>query len=92
MSKTVVVGSRIGLHAAPAQAIAQAAAGYDEPVLLALDGTDDTVNASSALLIMTLGAEYGARVKITSTNARAVEQIAELVSRDLDKALEPQGP
>ena len=83
VSKTVVVGSRIGLHAAPAQTIASEASAYEEPVLLSLAGTDESVNANSALLIMMLGAECGARVTVTSTNADAVERIAGLIEQDL---------
>lgn len=86
MSKTVVVGSRIGLHAAPAQIIASAASAYEDPILLSHAGTGESVNAGSALLIMMLGAEYGACVTVSSADAGAVEHIADLISRDLEKA------
>ncbi|HMR49345.1 MAG TPA: HPr family phosphocarrier protein [Arachnia sp.] len=84
MSKRVVVGSRIGLHAGPAQTIAAAAASYAEPVILALADTEDSVNASSALLIMTLGAEFGAQVTVTSANPDAVSVISSLIEQELD--------
>lgn len=85
-SKTVTVGSSVGLHARPAAIIAEAADGYDDEILLALvDGDDDEgVDAASSLMIMTLGAEKGAQVIVTSDNAEAVEKIAALIEKDLD--------
>ncbi|GAB2477303.1 HPr family phosphocarrier protein [Luteococcus sediminum] len=82
-SKTVTVGSSVGLHARPAAIIAEAAGEFDDEVTLAVDG-EEAVDASSPLLIMTLGAEKGAQVTVESDNAEAVEKIAALVERDLD--------
>ncbi|MDO5711537.1 MAG: HPr family phosphocarrier protein [Micrococcales bacterium] len=85
-SKTVVVGSTVGLHARPAAIIAEAAEKYDDEITLAVEGGDDDepVDAASSLMIMTLGAEHGARVIVESENAAAVEEIAALVEKDLD--------
>ncbi len=85
-SKTVTVGSSVGLHARPAAIIAEAADGYDDEILLTLVGGDDDegVDAASSLMIMTLGAEKGAEVVVTSNNAEAVEAIAALIEKDLD--------
>ena len=84
-SKTVVVGSAVGLHARPAAIIAEAAEAYDDEILLSLVGGDDEgVDAASSLMIMTLGAEKGAEVVVTSDNAEAVEAIAALIEKDLD--------
>ncbi|QIK71863.1 HPr family phosphocarrier protein [Propioniciclava coleopterorum] len=85
-SKTVTVGSSVGLHARPAAIIAEAADGYDDEILLTLVGGDDDegVDAASSLMIMTLGAEKGAEVIVTSDNAEAVEAIAALIEQDLD--------
>ncbi len=83
MSKqTVVVGSTVGLHARPAAMIAQAAGAYEEEILLTLDGEE--VDATSSLMIMTLGADFGASVTVESENAEAVAEIASLIARDLD--------
>ena len=82
-SKTVSVGSSVGLHARPAAIIAEAADQYDEDITLSIDG-EEGVDASSPLLIMTLGAEKGAQVTVESDNAEAVEKIAALVESDLD--------
>lgn len=81
-SKTVNVGSSVGLHARPAALIAAAAGEYDDDIFLSLG--DSEVDAASSLLIMTLGAEKGAEVTVTSDNAEAVEKIAEMVAKDLD--------
>lgn len=85
-TKTVTVGSSVGLHARPAAIIAEAADGYDDEITLTLVGGDDEdgVDAASSLMIMTLGAEKGAEVVVTSDNADAVEAIAALIEKDLD--------
>ncbi|AHI19860.1 MAG: HPr family phosphocarrier protein [Corynebacterium casei] len=85
-SKTVKVGSSVGLHARPASVIADAAAEYDEDIFLALVGEedDDETDAASSLMIMALGAEQGDEVTVTSDNAEAVEKIAGLIEQDLD--------
>lgn len=82
-SKTVSVGSSVGLHARPAALIADAAGEYDEDILLSVGG-DDPVDASSALMIMTLGAERGTEVTVESKDEKAVEEIAAMIERDLD--------
>ena len=82
-SKTVAVGSSVGLHARPAQLIAEAAEGLGVEVLIGVPG-DEPVDASSSLLIMTLGAGHGDRVEVSSDDASAVEAIATLVEKDLD--------
>ncbi len=81
--RTVAVGSKVGLHARPAALVAEAAGKYDDEVLLSVDG-DDPVDASSSMMIMTLGAENGALVTVESDNEAAVEEIAGLIEQDLD--------
>ena len=83
---SVVVGSAVGLHTRPASIIAERAdelaeAGHD--VFLAIPG-DEPVEASSALMIMTLGAAKGDTVEVSGDDAAAVEVIAALVAQDLD--------
>lgn len=82
-SKTVTVGSSVGLHARPAGLIADAATALGVPVTLSTDG-GEPVDAGSALFIMTLGAACGDAVTVTSDDAAAVEKISELVAADLD--------
>ena len=82
-SQTVTVGSRVGLHARPAALIAEAVGKAGVPVTLATPG-GNPVDAGSPLMIMTLGAQKGAEVTVTSDDAAVVEQVAGLVSADLD--------
>lgn len=84
-SKTVKVGSTVGLHARPATVIADAAGEYDDEILLTLVGGDDETDAASSLMIMAMGAEHGDEVTVTSDNADAVEKIAALIEQNLDE-------
>ena len=82
-TKSVVVGSAVGLHARPAAIISEAAAELDHEVLIGIPG-DEPVDASSALLIMTLGAGKGDTVEVSGDDQAAVDAIAALVEKDLD--------
>ncbi|MDQ6642210.1 MAG: HPr family phosphocarrier protein [Actinomycetota bacterium] len=82
-TRTVTVGSAVGLHARPAAIIAEAAGELDCEVTLATPG-EEPVDASSSLLIMTLGAGKGDTVEVSGDEQAAVDQIAELVEKDLD--------
>ena len=85
-SKTVKVGSTVGLHARPATVIADAAGEYDDEIVLTLAGgdEDDETDAASSLMIMAMGAEFGDEVTVTSDNAEAVDKIAALIQQNLD--------
>lgn len=82
-SKTVKVGSSVGLHARPAAIISEAAAELESEVTIGIPG-DEPVDASSSLMIMTLGATCGDDVEISGDDQGAVDTIAELVEKDLD--------
>ena len=82
-SKSVIVGSAVGLHARPAAIISEAAGELDSEVYIAVPG-DEPVEASSALLIMTLGAGNCDTVEVSGDEHAAVDQIAALVEKDLD--------
>jgi phosphocarrier protein HPr len=82
-SKTVTVGSSIGLHARPAALIAEAANSVGSAVTIATTG-GAPVDAGSALLIMTLGAKYGDEVLVSSDDQASVDKVADLVAQDLD--------
>ena len=81
-SKTVTVGSSIGLHARPAALIAEAATSVGSAVTLATPG-GAPVDAGTALLIMTLGAKVGDQVVVSSDDQAAVDKVADLVEQDL---------
>ena len=88
VSKTVTVGSTVGLHARPATISAEAAGEYDEDIYLVILGEEDEedpTEAASSLMIMALGAEHGDQVVVTSENAEAVEAIAALIEKNLDE-------
>ena len=82
-TKTVIVGSAIGLHARPAAIIAEAVVNAGVPVTLSMDG-GEPVDAGSALMIMTLGAGNGAQVTVASDDEEVLRTVAELVQQDLD--------
>jgi len=82
-SKTVLVGSAVGLHARPAAIIAEAAGDLASEVTLTVAG-GEPVDASSALLIMTLGAAKGDSVEVAGHSESDVDTIAALVEKDLD--------
>ena len=52
-SKTVKVGSSVGLHARPAAIVAEKAGEFDEEITLAT-AEEGPIDASSMMLIMTL--------------------------------------
>ena len=82
-TKSVVVGSAVGLHARPASIISEAAGDLDSEVLIGLPG-EEGVDAGSSLLIMALGAGHGDTVEVSGENQADVEAIAALVAQDLD--------
>jgi phosphocarrier protein len=82
-TKSVTVGSAVGLHARPAAVISEAAGELDTEVTLSVPG-GEPVDASSALLIMTLGSKRGDTVEVSSEDQAALDKIAALVEQDLD--------
>jgi phosphocarrier protein len=82
-TRSVVVGSAVGLHARPAALIADAVTRLGRAVTIAVPG-GEPVDAGSALLIMTLGARLGDTVEVSGDDEEAVEEIAGLVERELD--------
>ena len=77
-SKSVAVGSSVGLHARPAALIAEAAGQLDASV------TINGMDATSALMLMTLGAKCGDSVEVASDDEAALDAIAAMVEQDLD--------
>ena len=82
-SKTVTVGSAVGLHARPAAIISEAVVNAGVPVTLAVAG-GAPVDGGSALMIMTLGAGKGSLVTVETDDEAVLAAIVELVERDLD--------
>jgi phosphocarrier protein len=82
-TKTVVVGSAVGLHARPAALISEAVGELGSDVFIGIPG-DEPVDASSSLMIMTLGAGNGDTVEVSGEDQAAVDKIAAMVEQDLD--------
>ena len=86
--KTVTVASSSGLHARPAAIFAKAAG--ELPVSVTIEKADggNAVPANSILMLMTLGAGHGEKVTLRAEGEgadEAVEQLAALLEKDLDK-------
>ncbi|MFD3429019.1 HPr family phosphocarrier protein [Nocardia fluminea] len=85
-TRTVIVGSEVGLHARPAAKLTQAVQAAGVPVRISVGG-GEPVDAASVLAVMTLGAGHGAEVTLHAEGADAVlDQLAELIASDLDAA------
>ncbi len=85
-SRTVVVGSSVGLHARPASLFVQAvnATGHDVSVITA---TGESADASSILSVLALGVGHGQEIviEVEGDNAEAVaNDLAALLVSDLD--------
>jgi phosphocarrier protein HPr len=86
--RTVVVASKVGLHARPAAVFVKAAAEQPARVQIA-KGDAAPVDASSILAIMTLGVEHGDEVTLSAEDEGAEESLDALVALleiDLDAA------
>lgn len=81
--RTATVASHVGLHAKPAGLIAALVRRMNRPVRLALaEDPDTTVDASSPLAIMTLGAAQGARVLVTSADSEMADLVVKLIETE----------
>lgn len=91
-SRTVTVGSSVGLHAKPAGLISAAVFDSGETVTFSLSDRPEIepVDASSALVLMTLGAQHGETVVIECENESVLDLIAGMVHRDLTDAPSPR--
>ncbi len=84
--RRVVVGSKVGLHARPAAMFVQAAAKQPVKVTIAKAG-GDAVDARSILSVLALDARGGDEVVLAADGDgadQALDELAALVSRDLD--------
>jgi len=84
--RTVVVGSKVGLHARPAALFVRAASAQPVPVTITKPGRDP-VDARSILSVLALDARGGDEVVLAAEGDgadAALDALAELISRDLD--------
>jgi phosphocarrier protein HPr len=83
--RTVVIASRVGLHARPAMLFTQAVAASGANITIARPG-GPSVDASSILVVMGLGVKNGDEVVITGENEAILDDLAGLLATDLDAA------
>jgi len=84
--RTVVVASRIGLHARPAALFCKAAAATGVPVTIR-KGDGAPVPAASILSVLTLGVNGGEEIVLEADGdgaEGALDELAALLAQDLD--------
>jgi phosphocarrier protein HPr len=84
MERTVMLGSKSGLHARPAAIFVQHAKAFKSQITLSKN--DKTVNGKSILSVLTLGAEQGDQVvlKVNGDDAEAaINKLTPLLEGDL---------
>lgn len=85
-TRTVTIASSVGLHARPAALFVEAASDTGLDVEISRPG-EDPVDATSILGVMALGAKHGEEVVLSAEGEgadQALDQLVELLSRDLD--------
>lgn len=85
ITRTATVGASNGLHARPAALFAQAAA--DTGVEITISRGSESADAASLLEVMTLGAECGDEVTLSTEDdsaGDALDSLVELLARDPD--------
>lgn len=85
-TRTVAIGSSVGLHARPASLFTQAVAATGLDVTIAKAG-QPAMDASSILMVMALGAGHGEEVTLEADGDgadAALDSLVELLARDLD--------
>jgi phosphocarrier protein len=85
--RTVVVASRVGLHARPASLFTQAAARTGVPIML-ISERGKSVNAASILGVLSLGIDHGESVTLASEADEAdaaLDDLVAMLQRDLDE-------
>lgn len=84
--RTVVIASRVGLHARPASIFTQAVAASGVDVTIAKAG-EEPVDASSILMVMAQGIGNGEEVVLEAEGAdadRVLDELVVLLETDLD--------
>ena len=86
ISRTVAIGSSVGLHARPASVLAEAVDDSGVEVTIAFDGEE--ADAASLLEIMTLGAKHGDVVTLSTEDDSAGAVLDSLVSAEAATGLD----
>ena len=81
--RTVVIASRVGLHARPASLFTQAVAASGAHVTIGKPG-EPAMDASSILMVMALGIGNGEEVVLESDDEAVLDELVTLLETDLD--------
>jgi len=84
LERTITLASKSGLHARPAAVFVKKAKTFHSQITLSKN--DKTVNGTSILAVITLGAKQGEQVilKVNGEDAEtAIDQLAALLEEDL---------
>lgn len=76
--KTVIITHKVGLHARPASVFVQTASKFASEISVSCEGR--TANAKSILTVLTLGANQGAKITISTEGEDAQEALDTLVA------------
>jgi phosphocarrier protein HPr len=86
MTRELIVGNKLGLHARPAAMFVRVANRYSADILVEKDGEE--INGKSIMGLMLLAAGCGSRLKVTCTGSDAADMVAaleELIARKFDE-------
>jgi len=75
---TVTIANRLGLHARPAMAFVETAAGFEADVRVTRAGSDEVVDGKSIMHMMMLAATRGTEVEIVAQGPDADAAVAAL--------------
>ncbi|RRR98589.1 HPr family phosphocarrier protein [Glycomyces terrestris] len=84
--RTVVIGSKVGLHLRPARLFVKAAKEQPVPVTIGRPG-EEPVDAASMLLVVSIGAKYGDEVVLRAEGEgaeAALDALATVLATDQD--------
>ena len=84
--RTVVIQNRAGIHARPSALLVQITKNYTSQIYF--EKGNDRINAKSIMGIITLGAAYGAEIKIIAEGEdeeKAVEALVRLIESKFEE-------
>jgi phosphocarrier protein len=85
-TRTVAIGSAVGLHARPAALFVQAVTESGKKITIARPG-DATAPANSILAVMAMGVQHGETIELASDDEgtdEVLDSLVELLAQDLD--------
>jgi phosphotransferase system HPr (HPr) family protein len=87
LKRKLKVKNEYGLHSRPASTLVRLAQKYDSDVLLYRVGEENTIaNCKSVIQILSLGANKGTELILSSYDSNAIEEISGFFERSFDEA------